>query len=218
MTGREFKMKVNEIFKSIQGETTFQGAPSLFIRTTGCNLRCAWCDTRYAYDDGTDYTVEELLKIVENYQCNYVVITGGEPLTQTEVPLLVERLVKNGYTVLVETNGSLDISILHPDSFKIVDIKCPGSGMAEKMHWQNMDHLTAQDEIKFIIADREDYLWAKSIIESYKPPDRCTVLLSPAFNSLDPKALAGWILADNLSVRLQLQIHKYIWGTEVRGV
>jgi len=214
----KIKMKVNEIFKSIQGETTFQGTPSLFIRTTGCNFRCNWCDTRYAYDDGTDYTVDEILKIVEKYQYKYVVITGGEPLTQKEVPLLVERLIRDGYTVLVETNGSLDISTLHPDSFKIVDIKCPGSGMSEKMCWQNIDYLTAQDEIKFIIADREDYLWAKSIIESYKLPDRCAVLLSPVFNKLDPKALAGWILADNLSVRLQLQIHKYIWGTDVRGV
>lgn len=211
-------MKVNEIFRSIQGETTFQGVPSLFIRTTGCNLRCTWCDTKYAYDDGTDYTVEELLKIVEKYQCRYVVITGGEPLIQNEVPLLVERLIRAGYKVLIETNGSPDISILHPDSFKIVDIKCPGSGMSEQMQWQNIDHLTAQDEIKFIIADHEDYLWAKSIIESYKLSSRCTVLLSPVFNRLDPKALAGWILADNLSVRLQLQIHKYIWGTEVRGV
>lgn len=211
-------MKINEIFKSIQGETTFQGLPFIFIRTAGCNLRCNWCDTQYAYYDETDYTVEEILKIAEKYHCKYVVITGGEPLTQKETPVLVEQLIKRGYKVLLETSGSMDISGLHPDTFKIVDIKCPGSGMTEKMFWQNIGYLSAHDEVKFVVTDIEDYMWAKSVIKSYKLIDICTILISPAFGRLDPKVLAEWIIHDNLPVRLQLQIHKYIWGPDVRGV
>ncbi len=211
-------MKINEIFQSIQGETTFQGLPSVFIRSTGCNLRCNWCDTQYAYDDGTDYGVDEILKIIEKYHCKYVVITGGEPLSQKDAPALAEQLIKGGYRVLVETNGSRDISILHPDTIKIVDMKCPGSGMTENILWENMSCLSAHDEVKFVIADYKDYLWAKSVIESYKLTDICTVLISPVFNRLAPESLAKWIISDNLSVRLQLQIHKYIWGSDIRGV
>lgn len=211
-------LKINEIFKSIQGETTFQGVPSLFIRTTGCNLRCKWCDTEYAYHEGTDHTVEEILKIVDKYSCKYVAITGGEPLIHKETPILAEHLIRSGYKVLVETGGSMDISVLHPDILKIVDIKCPSSGMTEKMFWQNLGHLSKQDEVKFVIADYEDYLWGKSIIETYKLSGMCTILLSPAFGLLDPKVLAAWIINDNLPVRLQLQMHKYIWGPDVKGV
>jgi len=211
-------IKINEIFKSIQGETTFQGIPSLFIRTTGCNLRCKWCDTEYAYFEGKDLTVEEILEIVDKYRCEHVVITGGEPLIQKEVPILVERLIRKGYKVLVETGGSMDISVLHPDTFRIVDIKCPGSGMTEKMFWQNIDFLSKRDEVKFVIADYDDYLWGKSIIERYKLNLICTVLFSPAFGLLDPKDLASWIINDELPVRLQLQMHKYIWGPDVKGV
>lgn len=211
-------MKINEIFKSIQGETTFQGVPSLFIRTTGCNLRCKWCDTEYAYYEGADHTVEEILRIVDKYSCEYVVITGGEPLIQKETPILVEHLIRSGYKVLVETGGSMDISVLHPDTFKIVDIKCPSSGMTEKMFWQNIGYLSKRDEVKFVVADYEDYLWGRSIIETYKLSDICTILISPAFGLLDPKVLAAWIMNDNLPVRLQLQLHKYIWGPDVKGV
>lgn len=211
-------MKINEIFKSIQGETTFQGVPSLFIRTTGCNLRCKWCDTEYAYYEGTDYTVEEILRIVDKYRCEYVVITGGEPLIQKETPILVEHLIRSGYKVLVETGGSMDISVLHPDTLKIVDIKCPSSGMTEKMLWQNIAYLSKRDEVKFVVADYEDYLWGKSIIETYKLSDVCTILISPAFGLLAPKVLAAWIINDSLPVRLQLQMHKYIWGPDVKGV
>ncbi len=211
-------MKINEIFKSIQGETTFQGVPCLFIRTTGCNLRCKWCDTEYAYYEGTDHTVKEILKIVDKYSCKYVVITGGEPLIQKETPILAEHLIRSGYKVLVETGGNMDISVLHPDISKIVDIKCPSSGMTEKMLWQNLGYLSKQDEVKFVIADYEDYLWGKSIIETYKLTDLCTILISPAFGLLDPKVLAAWIINDNLPVRLQLQMHKYIWGPDVKGV
>lgn len=210
-------MKINEIFKSIQGETTFQGLPSVFIRTTGCNLRCSWCDTKYAYSEGGDYSIDELLKIVEKFNCQYAVITGGEPLGQKETPVLVEQLINNGYKVLVETNGSMDISVLNPEAFKIMDIKCPSSNMADKILWENIQHLSYHDEVKFIIADYDDYAWAKSVIESYSLSQICTILLSPAFGSLKPELMADWIINDNLSVRMQLQIHKYIWGPDARG-
>lgn len=210
-------MKINEIFKSIQGETTFQGLPSVFIRTTGCNLRCSWCDTKYAYSEGEDYSVDELLKIVEKFNCRYVVITGGEPLEQKETPELIKRLINNGYKVLVETNGSKDISIVDPETFKIVDFKCPSSNMSEKMLWGNVQNLSPHDEVKFVIADYNDYVWAKSVIESYNLSQICTTLLSPAFGSLKPELMAEWIINDNLPVRMQLQIHKYIWGPDARG-
>lgn len=210
-------MKINEIFKSIQGETTFQGLPSVFIRTTGCNLRCSWCDTTYAYSEGEDYPVDDLLNIVEKFNCRYVVITGGEPLEQEETPLLAEKLIKEGYKVLVETNGSKDTSVLNPETFKIVDFKCPGSSMSEKMLWDNVRHLAAHDEVKFVVADYNDYVWAKSVIVSYNLPQICTTLLSPAYSSLKPELMAEWIINDNLPVRMQLQIHKYIWGPDARG-
>lgn len=211
-------MKINEIFKSIQGETSYQGLPFIFIRTTGCNLRCNWCDTAYAYYEGTDYSIDEVLKIIEKFDCRNAVITGGEPLLQEETPRLVEQLIHNGYMVLVETNGSIDTSGLHPDAVKILDVKCPGSGMSEKIFRNNLGTLSSRDEIKFIVANYDDYVWAKSVIESNNLTDRCTVLLSPVFNRLEPKQLAEWIINDNLNVRLQLQLHKYIWGPDVRGV
>lgn len=211
-------MKINEVFKSIQGETTYQGLPFIFIRTTGCNLRCNWCDTQYAYYDGTEYSVDDLLKIVEKFNCRYVVITGGEPLMQEETPVLVRELIQRGYKVLVETNGSLDISRLHPGAIKIVDIKCPGSGMTERILWENISYLSSHDEVKFVISDYDDYRWTKSVITSRKLSDICPVLLSPASGKLDPSLLAGWIINDHLQARLQLQIHKYIWGPDIRGV
>lgn len=210
-------MEINEIFKSIQGETTFQGIPSVFIRTTGCNLRCSWCDTKYAYHDGKDYSLDNLLKIIEKFNCRYVVITGGEPLEQEEVPLLVTKLIKDGYNVLVETNGSKDISTLHPSTFRIVDFKCPGSCMTDRMLLENVKHLSSRDEVKFVIADYNDYVWAKSIIETHTLGQICTILLSPAFSQLKPEQMAEWIINDNLPVRMQLQIHKYIWGHDARG-
>ncbi len=211
-------MKINEIFKGIQGETSYAGIPFLFIRTSGCNLRCRWCDTQYAYDEGDDYSVEEVLKILGKYDCRNVVITGGEPLLQEDTPLLVEYLVNNGYRVLVETNGSVDVSSLHPDAVKVLDIKCPGSGMTENMQWDNLRALSSIDEIKFIVADYNDYVWAKSVIRNYNLSAVCTVLIAPVFNRLEPRQVAEWIINDNLDVRLQLQLHKYIWGPDVRGV
>ncbi len=211
-------MKVNEIFKGIQGETSYAGIPFLFVRTTGCNLRCRWCDTTYAYDEGEDYSIDEIIKVLGKYDCRNVVITGGEPLLQEETPLLAEHLIHNGYKVLVETNGSMDISGLHPEVIKILDMKCPGSGMTENILWDNLKVLSSGDEIKFIVADYNDYAWAKSVIASYNLPEICTVLIAPVFSRLDPKQVAEWIINDNLNVRLQLQLHKYIWGPDVRGV
>ena len=210
-------MKINEIFKSIQGETTFQGIPSVFIRTAGCNLRCIWCDTTYAYNEGEDYSIDDLVKIVEKFNCRYVVITGGEPLEQEETPLLADRLIRDGYNVLIETNGSKDIAILNSDAFKIVDFKCPSSNMTDRMLWKNVQRLSSHDEVKFVIADYNDYSWARSVIASNNLSQICTILMSPAFGSLEPALMADWILNDNLPVRMQLQIHKYIWGSDARG-
>ena len=211
-------MRVYEIFKSIQGETSYAGTPFIFIRTTGCNLRCRWCDTTYAYDEGEDYSIDEIVRILGKYDCRNVVITGGEPLLQEDTPLLAEYLVKNGYNVFVETNGSINVSGLHPDVIKILDIKCPGSGMAENIEWDNLKVLSSRDEVKFIVADYNDYVWAKSVIESYHLTDVSSVLIAPVFSSLEPKQLAEWIINDSLNVRLQLQLHKYIWGPDARGV
>lgn len=211
-------MKIYEIFKSIQGETSYAGIAFLFIRTSGCNLRCEWCDTTYAYDEGEEYSIDEIIKLAEKYDCRNVLITGGEPLLQGETPLLAESLVKKGYRVLVETNGSIDISGLHPEVIKILDIKCPGSGMTGNILWDNLKSLSPADEVKFIVSDYNDYAWAKAVIESHNLPDICTVLIAPVFSRLDPKKLAEWIINDNLNVRLQLQLHKYIWGADARGV
>ena len=212
-------MKINEIFKSIQGETTFAGVPSVFIRTTGCNLRCSWCDTKYAYSEGEEYTSDDLVKVIEKFNCGFVVITGGEPMEQEDTPVLAERLIKDGYKVLVETNGSKDISILPSETFRIVDVKCPSSNMTDRMLWENIQHLSSpsHDEVKFVITDYNDYVWAKSILKTHKLNDICTVLFSPAFGLLNPAIMADWIINDNLPVRMQLQLHKYIWGTDARG-
>lgn len=211
-------MRVCEIFKSIQGETSYAGTPFMFVRTTGCNLRCSWCDTAYAYYEGEDYSIDEIMRILEKYDCRNVVVTGGEPLLQEDTPLLAEKLVNKGFKVFVETNGSINASGLHPDVIKILDIKCPGSGMAENIVWDNLKVLSSNDEVKFIVAGYDDYVWAKSVIKSFNLTAICTVLIAPVFSSLDPKQLAEWIINDNLGVRLQLQLHKYIWGPDVRGV
>ena len=208
-------MKVNEIFKSIQGESSFQGLPCVFVRLTGCNLRCSWCDTTYAYEEGEEMSVDEIIKKVEGYHTPLVEITGGEPLLQEEVYPLTKRLLDLGYKVLIETNGSLDIGRLDKRVIKILDIKCPGSGESDKMRWENLDRLSPKDEVKFVLSNREDYQWAKGVIERYGLADRVTILLSVVYGRLDPKDLAQWILEDNLNVRLQLQLQKYIWGASV---
>ncbi len=211
-------MKINEIFKSIQGETLYQGLPFLFIRVTGCNLRCKWCDTTYAYEEGEEYSVQELLNVIDASRCRYIMITGGEPLIHKETLTLVKELIKKNYTVLIETNGSIDISSLPEKAIKVMDIKCPGSGMDRAMRWENIEYLSSEDEIKFVISDYEDYLWMKDIINKHDLTGRCSITVSPAFNILSPRELAEWIINDSLHVRFQLQIHKYIWNDKKRSI
>jgi 7-carboxy-7-deazaguanine synthase len=211
-------LKVNEIFKSIQGESWFAGLPCVFVRLTGCNLRCNYCDTTYAYEEGKELSLPEITEIVGSYACPLVEITGGEPLLQDETPELAANLLQNAGAVLVDTNGSRDINVLPKGIVRIVDVKCPDSGQSDRMLWENMDRLVKTDEVKFVAQSRRDYHWAKSIVEEYELLRRCMVLFSPAFGILEPKTLAEWMLQDNLPVRLNLQLHKYIWSPDQRGV
>ncbi len=213
-------MKINEIFYSIQGESLYAGLPCVFIRLTGCNLRCAYCDTRYAYADGTDMTIPHILRQVEGYPAAAIVeITGGEPLLQDETPALVDRLLDQGRTVLMETNGSLDISRIDSRCIRIMDIKCPSSLMESYNDPDNLLRLGADDQIKFIVGTPSDYTFALNVIKNL-PPDfpRSSILLSPAFGSVSPDLLARWILRDGIGIRLHLQLHKLIWPNVDRGV
>ena len=213
-------LRVNEIFYSIQGESTFAGFPCIFIRMTGCNLRCRYCDTTYAYDQGDDIPLDSILTTVKKFDCSLIEITGGEPLIQNETPDLISTLINNGYTVLLETNGSQDISAVDTRCTRIVDIKCPSSGMDNKNYWKNLDYITPNDQLKFVIAHRQDYLYAKKVLDAAAIKRRKKLLInfSPVFNEIDLKDLAEWILEDNLPVRLQIQLHKYIWGEHTKGV
>lgn len=211
-------MKVNEIYRSIQGESSYAGLPCVFVRLTYCNLRCSYCDTEYAFYEGKDYTVEEVLREVESLDCPLVELTGGEPLLQEEVFPLMDELVGRGYTVLLETGGSLDVGQVNPGVVKILDLKCPGSGESQRNLYGNLAKLQSRDEVKFVIGDRADYLWARSALQEHQLTDRCSVLFSTVFEKLPPRLLAEWLLEDNLQVRLQLQMHKYIWDPEARGV
>ncbi len=211
-------MRVTEIFHSIQGESSFAGQPCVFVRLTGCPLRCAWCDSEYAFHGGTEMAIEEVLTRVRGYHCPLVEVTGGEPLHQPETFTLIERLCSDVYTVLIESSGAIDISSVDPRAHVILDVKCPGSGMADRMRWENLALLRAKDEAKFVIKDRADYEWACSILTQYELATRCTVLFGPVFGELDLRHLAEWILADRLPVRLQVQLHKFIWDPDMRGV
>ena len=219
------QLQVTEIFKSIQGESSLSGTPCVFIRLTGCNLRCRYCDTVYAYEGGDWLSIDDILSKVDDYKCNLVEITGGEPLLQNGVYLLISALLKTGKYILIETNGSIDIGRVQ--EFKglriqrlkiIMDIKCPDSGMSERMNWGNLDKLYNNDEVKFVINSRGDYDWSKEIIKKNSLADRCHILMSPVYDNLTAEELSEWILNDNLNVRLNLQIHKYIWGESVKGV
>lgn len=211
-------LKINEIFKSIQGESTHAGRQCIFIRLTGCNLRCSYCDTKYSYNQGKNYSIVQLLEKIKKYNCKLVEITGGEPLIQKEVISLAKKLVKCGYEVLIETNGSQDISVLDPKVIKIIDFKCPSSGESKKMLWSNIKHLTEKDEVKFVIGSRKDYLWARNIVKTMLGKKQI-VLFSVVFGKVLPKDLAKWILKDAISnVRLQIQLHKIIWSQTKRGV
>ena len=213
-------LRVNEIFYSIQGESTFAGFPCIFIRMTGCNLRCTYCDTTYAYDQGDDIPLDSILTTVKKFDCSLIEVTGGEPLIQNETPDLISTLINNGYTVLLETNGSQDISTVDTRCTRIVDIKCPSSGMDNKNYWKNLDYITPNDQLKFVIAHRQDYLYAKKVLDAaaIKRIKKLLINFSPVFNEIDLKDLAEWILEDNLPVRLQIQLHKYIWGEHTKGV
>jgi 7-carboxy-7-deazaguanine synthase len=212
-------LTVNEIFYSVQGESTRAGSLCVFVRLTACDLRCSWCDTPYAFDEGRKMSVEEVLRAAEAYECGLVEITGGEPLLQEDVYELMERLLAHNRTVLLETGGHRPIDRVPREVVKIVDIKCPGSGEEDKNNWRNLALLAPHDEVKFVVRDRADYDYARKIIEEYRL-DQCAaaVLLSPVHGVLHPKCLSEWMLQDRLKARLQLQLHKYIWSPETRGV
>jgi len=208
---------VNEIFHSIQGEATHAGVPCVFVRLTACDLRCRWCDTEYAFHEGTSLPIPEILARVAAFDCPLVEVTGGEPLLQRHTPGLVRALLDQGHEVLIETGGHLDIGGLDPRARVILDLKCPGSGEVAANRWENLDHLAPKDAIKFVIADRPDYDWASDAVRRLELQRKAPVFFSPVHAELDPAQLAAWILADRLPVRLQIQIHKVLWG-ERRGV
>jgi len=209
---------VCEIFKSIQGESSFAGLPFTIVRLTGCNLRCSYCDTRYAWEEGVEVSVDELVHRVQGLKMKHVLLTGGEPLLQPGSLELMERLSLGKRIVLVETNGSIDISVLPEGVIAVMDIKCPGSGQSRMMDWDNLKRLRPVDQIKFVLSDRRDYEWAKEICQKKLITLQNEILLSTVFDRLSPRNLAEWMLMDNFEARLQLQLHKQIWPDELRGV
>lgn len=211
-------IKVTEIFYSIQGESTYAGRPCLFIRLTGCPLRCTWCDTAYAFYGGRDMTMDEIVAAARAFDCPLVEVTGGEPLSQPESLGLLARLCDERFEVLLETSGAIDTAGVDRRVHVILDVKCPGSGMTDRMHWPNLERLSSQDEAKFVIKDRADYEWARELVRREELSTRCTVLFSPVFGDVEVRQLAEWVLADKLPVRFQLQLHKYIWSPDMRGV
>jgi 7-carboxy-7-deazaguanine synthase len=217
-------LRVTEIFHSIQGESTWAGYPCTFIRLTGCPLRCVWCDTEYSFHGGEKMTLDALVAKSHEIGTKLVEITGGEPLIHRNAFVLAERLLNDGFTVLVETSGAVDVSPLDPRAHKIMDLKCPGSGEVDKNVWSNLEHLTARDEIKFVIKDRADYEWARDVIREHKLDEKKAkgqlreILFSPVWDSVDFQQMADWIISDHLPVRYQIQLHKVIWGANVHGV
>src|SRR5579859_2208299 len=210
-------MRVTEIFHSIQGESTHAGRPCAFVRLTGCNLRCRWCDSEYTFAGGEKMSIDDIVARVKSHECRLVEVTGGEPLAQAESFDLIRRLCDEGFEVLIETSGSIDIAPVDPRATIILDVKCPGSGEVAKNRWENLEQLKAGDEIKFVIADRADYDWARRVIEERKL-DRWTILFSPVWGEMNMQTLAEWMLADRVPARFQTQLHKHIWGGEARGV
>jgi 7-carboxy-7-deazaguanine synthase len=209
---------ITEIFYSIQGESSWAGNPCVFVRLARCNLRCSFCDTAYAFSGGDTMTHEEIISEIKSFHCNLVEITGGEPLLQKGVYPLMQVLCDMGYDVLLETGGHMDISGIDKRVSVIMDVKCPSSGESKKVHWPNFDKLKANDEIKFIIGEREDFTWAREQIETHVPGHVNSILMAPVFGKLEYKQLAEWILQEHLPVRMQLQLHKHIWHPEKRGV
>jgi 7-carboxy-7-deazaguanine synthase len=212
------RLRVNEIFHSVQGEGTHAGVRCVFVRLTGCHLRCTHCDTAYAFYEGDWMTLDEVLERVRAHDCPTVEVTGGEPLLQPAVYPLMTRLADELETVLLETSGTVSIEKVDPRVARIMDIKCPSSGAAEHNHWRNIELLTPHDEVKFVIGDRADYDWARGVIERHSLLSRCPVLVMPVFDLLRPVDLANWVLEDRLNVRVGLQLHKLIWPPTSRGV
>jgi len=211
-------LKVCETFASILGESTLAGLPAFFIRLSGCNLRCRYCDTAYAYDEGDDLDLEVLVQAARGSGLATVLVTGGEPLLQEDTLPLLTSLAEAGLAVLLETNGSLPIAPVDSRVQRILDVKCPGSGMAAYHHWENLEYLTGKDEVKFVLSDQADFAWCLEVVREYRLLSRLPVLLAPAFGLLDPRDLVAWMLESRLPLRLNLQLHKYIWGPENRGV
>jgi 7-carboxy-7-deazaguanine synthase len=213
-------LRVTEIFRSIQGESTHAGRPCTFVRLTGCPMRCVWCDSEYAFTGGDHFTLQQVMDQVRTFGCRLVEVTGGEPLAQPAALALIEGLCDEGFEVLIETGGFVSTEGVDPRAGIILDVKCPGSGEAERNHWPNLERLRpAQDEVKFVIADRADWNYAIAVIQRYGLSERTrAMLISPVWNALDLKEVAEWVSGSGLDVRLQLQLHKYIWGPEERGV
>jgi 7-carboxy-7-deazaguanine synthase len=211
-------LTVNEIFFSIQGEGTRAGRPCLFVRLTGCPLRCVWCDTAYAFHEGRQRAEEDVLAELERHPCRLVQVTGGEPLSQPAAFPFVTRLLDAGYEVLVETSGHVSLAQLDPRAVAIMDVKAPGSGETHRMDWDNLERLKPTDEAKFVLAGRADYEWSRDLVRERRLAERCPVLFSPVHGQLDPGELSRWILEDGLPVRLQVQLHKYLWPGVERGV
>ncbi|MEW6561642.1 MAG: 7-carboxy-7-deazaguanine synthase QueE [Pseudomonadota bacterium] len=207
-------LRINEIFYSLQGETSRAGLPTVFVRLTGCPMRCTYCDTSYAFTGGQTMALSAVLNEVAHYAPEYVTVTGGEPLAQKNCLLLLQALCDAGYRVSLETGGGLDIRGVDPRVMTVLDIKTPGSGEVEKNLWGNLEHLKPQDEIKFVLCDEADYLWARDVLREQGLSERCAVLFSAAQGQLSPTVLAEWILRDRLPVRMQIQLHKLLWGNQ----
>jgi 7-carboxy-7-deazaguanine synthase len=212
-------LTLNEIFYSVQGESSYAGRPCVFVRLTACDLRCSWCDTPYAFHEGTRRQLDDVLDEVDGFDCPLGEVSGGEPLLQEGVYPLMQRLLERGKTVLLETGGHRSTERVPEQVVTVIDVKCPGSGEQEKMHWTNLDRLRPHDEVKFVVKDRVDYEYAREVMRRYRLADRAAAVhLSPVHGVLNPRTLSEWVLADNLPVRVQLQLHKYIWDAQTRGV
>ena len=211
-------MKLYEIYTSISGETHYAGLPCTLVRFAACDLRCTYCDTEYAFTGGQEVSVESIVADVESRGVPLVLLTGGEPLLQRELPALCEALLQRGFEVMIETGGHKDVSGLPAGVVVILDVKTPGSGESERMFWANLERLGPRDAVKFVVTDERDYEWARELIREKRLDARCNVLVSPSFGQVDPKALVAWMLRDKLPARLNLQIHKYVWPPDQRGV